>query len=261
MNPEGYLFDSIYYNVLAAYDILSSLSDVGDKDQYNPSQLLNVRTDSVNYYKTQTVHLEQAYLQKGWNIAQGLFGRLAAGYFEVAYAGLAGELLYYPVDSCFAVGLEAATVLKRNYTGFGFQHEVRRLSGNKPVYEKYIGVQYFLDLYCDVKPLDIALQVQVGQFLAKDRGAKFMATKYFPSGLRFSLWYTVTNAKDVVNSHIHHDKGIAFVIPFDVFLAKSSRSMIGYSLSAWLRDAGAIAATGKPLYPTIESNRVYSNLF
>ncbi len=261
VNPEGYLFDSIYYNIVAAYDIWSSLSGVGDKDQYNPSQLLNVRTDSVNYYKTQTVHLEQAYLQKGWNIAKGLFGRLATGYFEVAYAGIAGEVLYYPVNSYWAIGLEAATVLKRNYTGLGFQHEVRRLVGDTPVYEKYIGVQYFLDLYCDVKPVDISLQVQIGQFLAKDKGAKFVATKYFPSGLRFSLWYTVTNANDVVNSNIHHDKGIAFVIPFDVFLSKSSRSMVGYAMSAWLRDAGAVAATGKQLYPTIQSNRVYSNLF
>ncbi|MBI5274539.1 MAG: YjbH domain-containing protein, partial [Chlamydiales bacterium] len=102
LNPDGYLLDSVYYNVQAAYNALSSLSDVGDKDQYNPSQLLNVRTDAVNYYKTQTVSLEHAYLQKGWNMGCGFFSRLACGYFEVAYAGLAGEVLYYPIKSNLA---------------------------------------------------------------------------------------------------------------------------------------------------------------
>ncbi|MBI5274540.1 MAG: YjbH domain-containing protein, partial [Chlamydiales bacterium] len=154
-------------------------------------------------------------------------------------------------------GLQAATVLKRNYTGLGFQTKVRRLNGFAPEYEKYVGLQYFFDIYYDVKPIDMDVHIQIGQFLAKDKGARFEVTKYFPSGLRFSIWYTLTNASDMVNGSVHHDKGIAFTIPFDVFLSKSSRNMIGYAMAAWLRDAGATAATGKPLFPTIESNRIY----
>ena len=32
---------------------------------------------------------------------------------------------------------------------------------------------------------------------------------------------------------------------------QTSRTRIGYSMSAWLRDCGAVAATGKLLYPIL----------
>lgn len=256
-SPEGYLFDKIYYKLQVAYNILSSLSDVGDMDQYNPSQILNVRSDLVKYYKTQTVSLEQAFLQKGWNMGKGFYSRLAMGFFEVAYGGFASEILYYPTKSNFAIGIEGAVVWKRDYEGLGFQRKIRKLNGFTPEYVDFIGTQYFLDLYYDVKPIDISAQVKVGQFLAKDKGARFQLTKYYPSGLQFSVWYTLTTAKDIVNGHRYYDRGIAFVIPFDVFLPKSSRTFVGYAISDWLRDVGATSSTGKPLYPTINSNRIY----
>ncbi len=40
-------------------------------------------------------------------------------------------------------------------------------------------------------------------------------------------------------------------MPLDLFLNKTSRSRITYAMSAWLRDCGARAATGKQLYPTL----------
>ena len=58
-----------------------------------------------------------------------------------------------------------------------------------------------------------------------------------------------------MNHERYRDKGIAFVIPFDFFLKKSSRTMIPYALSVWLRDTGARAATGKRLYPTLDDER------
>ncbi len=254
---NGYLCDAVFYQISATYHMLSSMSDVGDRDVYNPSQLLNVRSDLVKYYKTQTVSLDQAYLQKGWNFGSGLFFRLSGGYFEIAYGGLSSELLYYPVGSPFAVGVEAAGLLKRDYRGLGFTTKVRKLNGFTPTYVDFIGFQSFLNLYYDIRPLQVDLHIKAGYFLARDVGARFEATRYYPSGLRFSLWYTLTTAKDIVNGKRYNDKGIAFSIPFDVFLTKSSRLRVGYGMSAWLRDTGASSFAGDNLYYTIQSSRVY----
>ncbi|MCK4934286.1 MAG: YjbH domain-containing protein, partial [Simkaniaceae bacterium] len=60
--PEGYLFDEVYYKLQLSYAIHSSFSDVGDMDKLNPSQIINVRSDSVRYYQSNTVSLEQAFL-------------------------------------------------------------------------------------------------------------------------------------------------------------------------------------------------------
>ncbi len=247
--PEGYLFDSLYYKMQVATNLYTSLSDVGDRDFLNPSKLPVVRSDKVRYYDS-TISLEQAYLQKSFNMGGGTFSRLATGYFEPMYGGVAGEFLYYPVNSDWAVGLEGAVVVKRKTDGLGFTTDVRNYDGT------FIGTQGFLNLYYDFRPLHLSFAINAGQFLAKDWGARFSLTKTYRSGLQFSLWYTFTNGGDRVNHKNYYDKGIAFFIPLDLFLQKSSRSYVGYAMAAWLRDVGAQSRTGKPLYRTINGERL-----
>jgi hypothetical protein len=255
-SPEGYLFDQVYYKFLFSYAIKSSLAGLGQQDALNPSYLINVRTDTLRYYQTNSVSMEEAFLQKGWNIIPGIYGRVATGYFEPAYGGFAGELLYFPVQSCFAVGVEAATVWKRHYKGVAFTGKIRKLLKDGTVtHVPFLGQQYFVDLYYDFKPLHLEFKATAGQFLAKDLGVRVEAARYFPSGLRFSIWYTYTSARDIVNGRKYHDQGFAFYIPFDMFLRQSSRTYLGYAMSVWLRDQGAQAATGKPLYWTLKEAR------
>jgi len=258
--PEGYLFDQYYYKIQGAYNIKSSISDIGDMDMLNPSQILNVRSDSVKYFQTNSLSLEKAYIQRGFYIKHGWYGRIALGYFEPAYAGLAAEFLYYPVSSNWAIGFEAASVLKRKYHGIGFTTKIRKFNGYEPEYVDFIGYQYLLDLYYDIKYLQLDFKVSVGRFLGRVYGARFELGRYFPSGFLFSVWYTMTSAYDVVNCSRYRDKGIAFAIPLDFFLKKSSRTYIPYALSVWLRDTGARAHTGKRLYQTLQAERETSPL-
>ncbi len=251
LNPEGYLFDEIYYNFCGTYTIKSSIQDMDSKDILNPSRIINVRTDSILYNQSNSFHLEQAFLQKSWNIGEGWFSRLALGYFETAYAGAALEALYYPVHSNWAVGFQTATLLKRGYYGIGFQRKIRKLTHEGPIFLPYTGFQYFADFYYQYKPLSLDFKVSAGQFLARDKGVRIEGGRTYSSGLRFGLWITLTNARDEVNGHRYYDKGFSITLPFDLFLSKSSRTRVGYSMSAWLRDCGAISATGKQLYPTL----------
>ncbi len=73
-----------------------------------------------------------------------------------------------------------------------------------------------------------------------------------------SLWYTITNGHDHVNGHTYYDKGFAFALPLDFFLRQSSLNYIGYGMSAWLRDVGAFADSGRRLYPTLRLARAYT---
>jgi hypothetical protein len=253
---EGYFFDNTYYKTQVAYNISSSLYSLRAIDVYNISHLPIVRSDSVKYFQRNNLTLEQAYLQRGLNIGGGWFSRVALGYFEPAYAGVALEALYYPVNSSVAVGFEFASVLKRDYHGIGVKTKTIQINHqNIPKYIHFIGLQYFLDIYYQYKPWMLDFTIMVGQFLAKDKGARFEIAKEYKSGSKFSIWYTVTNGGDIVNFKTYYDKGIAFSIPLDFFLKKSSKSMLGYAMSAWLRDVGAQALTGKKLYETIHEER------
>lgn len=254
-SPDGVLFNQVYYKLQVGYSIKSSLSDVSATDRLNPSRLPNVRTDTVRYFQSNTVSLEQAYLQKGWNLGKGWFTRLAAGYFEIAYGGVAAEVLYYPVNSNWAIGLESATVWKRRYHGIGFTTEIREVKGSQPVYRHFVGEQAFLSVYYKFRPLNLQFKLMGGQFLAKDWGGRVEAFRYFSNGLRVGIWYTATNGHDRVNGHTYFDKGFFFVIPLDMFMKQSSRNLITYAMSAWLRDVGAVALTGKPLFPSLNEER------
>lgn len=257
---EGYLFRDLYYGINGTYTALSSTANMSDQDILNPSHLLVVRTDTIRYNQSSSFQLQQAYVQKSWNWGSGWFSRLALGYFEVAYTGVAAEILYYPVNTSWALGFSGANVWKRSYSGVGIQRKVKKLSSSG-VYQRfpYVGVQYFLDVYYEYKPYHLDFKCSIGQFLARDKGIRIEGSRTFESGLRFGLWYTMTNANDRVNGSRYYDKGFFFSVPLDMFMNKSSRTRIGYAMSAWLRDCGATAATGKPLYPTLYWERYNYN--
>lgn len=250
LGPEGYLFNELYYCINASVTALSSMKDICAQDYNSPSRIINVRTDTIRYHQSGSFHLDQAYLQKSWNWKKGWFSRLAAGYFETAYAGVALETLYYPVNFNWALGFEVANVYKRSYYGLGFQG-VRKLTDNGPIYLPYTGLQYFVDFYYDYKPLNFDFRIRAGQFLARDKGIRLEGGRTFQSGLRVGLWYTLTNGGDMVNRRRYYDKGFSISMPLDIFMNQSSRTRITYAMSAWLRDVGATAATGKPLYNTL----------
>lgn len=252
---NGFLYGNIYYSISLGYFFFSNLHDINDIDRLNPSQIINVRTDIINYYKQKTITVDEAFMQKIWNIGKGWYARTSLGLFEVEYGGVSSEFLYYPVGSAWAVGIEGSILRKRALTGVGFTDTVRKLHGFEPSYLKFLGSQFFVNAYYDWKDAAIALRVSTGKFLANDYGARFEMTKYYPSGMRVSFWYTHTNADDIINGERYHDKGVYFSMPLDIFYTRSSRSRWGYGMSAWLRDVGIRIFTGTELYYFINDQR------
>lgn len=251
MGPEGYLLDQIYYRLQGSYTLLSNAKGVGSRDRLNPSQIINVRSDAILYHKSNSFHVDMAYLQKSFSFGKGFFARLAGGYFETAYAGFALEALYYPVWANWAIGIEGAILGKRNYYGLGVQNRIRKFQGTKETFVPYFGRQYFLDFYYQLPYLGLDFKFSLGEFLAHDKGVKIEVSRTFQSGMSIGFWYTATNGNDQIGNKQYFDKGFIVTLPLDIFMNQSSKTRIGYGMAAWLRDVGAKARTGKELYPTI----------
>lgn len=254
-NINGFLFSEIFYTIGLGYYFTSYLNKVHDVDCLNPSQIINVRTDIVNYYKQKSITIDEAYLEKIWNWGKSWYSRVSIGLFEPEYGGFAIEWLYYPVNSPWAIGVEFAVLKKRAPKGVDFTDKVRKLDGFKPHYVKFLGSQYFLNLYYDWRYTGLEFKASIGKFLANDYGIRTEISRYFPSGLRIGFWYTYTNAKDIINNAIYHDKGVFFSVPLDILYTRTSRTRWGYGMSAWLRDVGAAASTGGRLYDIINQER------
>lgn len=252
---DGFFANNIYYSALFGCNMIGDAKDINDIDRLNPSQLINVRSDIINYFKTSGITVDELYVQKNWSLGNGFYSKLALGYFEVEYAGLANEYLWYPLKYPFAVGIEAAILKKRDYKGMGFQSRVRKLNGYCPTYVKFTGSQYFVNLYYRWFQAELDFKVSMGKFLAHDYGIRMQVSRYFQSGLKIFMWYTITNGKDHINDQLYYDKGIGFSMPLDIFYTYSDRERWGNSMSAWLRDVGVQAATGLDLYEMISEER------
>ena len=252
---NGFLFEDVYYSIVLGKIFFSNLDDVADLDMLNPSQIINVHTDVIRYYQQRGFTLDEGYVQKTWNVGCGWYARTSAGYYEQEYGGLAGQILYYPVNSCWAIGFEYDSLYKRKYKGLGFTETVRKLNRFTPTFRRFKGSQYFLDIYYDFEPANMAFQLSLGKFLANDHGGRLLVSRYFSSGLRIGFWYTLTNAHDIINGQTYHDKGFEFSMPLDIFFKHSSRDKWGYSMSAWLRDSGFRCETGEELYYMINDMR------
>jgi hypothetical protein len=252
---NGYLWKDVYYSLLLGYDFYKNLYDLKDVDKLNPSQLINVRTDIINYLKQDGITVDEAYLQKSWNMGRGWFSRVSFGLFEIEYGGLAGEVLWYPIQSHWAIGFEAAVLRKRTYSGVGFTDSIRKLHGYHPSYQRFLGSQAFFNTYYHFNCFDIDLEINTGKFLANDIGSRILLTKTYPSGTAVSIWCTYTNGNDRINGRRYYDKGIEVSIPLDIFYSYSCKKQWKYAISAWLRDVGAISATGKTLYRLIRDER------
>lgn len=253
---QGYIYGDIMYRFYAGQSTFKSFKALGGMDIMNPSQLVNVRSDLGLYWNGSEPRIDELYLQKSWALGCGRFARLAVGHFEVAFGGIAAEFLYAPVNCDWAVGVEYAELRKRDYTGIDFETNLRRFVGFTPVYEKYYPRQAFLNFYYQCTPLGLDLEINAGQFLARDLGARLLLKRRFWNGTTIGVWYTPTDGGDRVNGKRYHDKGILIKLPIHLFRDRSDRDVWEYGISAWLRDVGARADTGKRLYQTLQNERL-----
>lgn len=252
---QGLFENLFYYDFLFGYTFITKLGDVGDVDRLNPSQLINVHTDIVNYYKKRGLSLERGYLQKTWNLGSGFFWRISGGVYSLMYGGGGVEGLYYPADGNWAIGVEGAILKRRKTSGLAFSNKIRKLKGFRPTFRKFLGSQAFLDFYYNLLPLQVDLKLSVGKFLANDTGVRGELSRYFSNGFKLWAWYTITTGHDRVNGRVYYDKGIGIGVPLEFFYTSSSLDRWNYSISAWLRDVGFREWTGKSLWQELHDVR------
>lgn len=188
------------------------------------SVLPHVRTDAVKYaqYGTTMQNLFAAYQ---WRPGRDLYGRVTAGYLEQMYAGLSGELLWKPVSSRLALGVEANYVRQRDYD--------QRLD-----LLDYTVATGHVSAYYEFGPGLIA-QVDIGRYLAGDVGATFAIDRVFDNGWSVGGFFTKTDVSAAEFGEGSFDKGIRFSIPLTWFLGTESRQSVGTTIRPITRDGGA----------------------
>ena len=203
-----------------------------------PSNLPPVRTDQVLYAQYDTT-LNQLYLARYWRPGRDLYARVTGGYFEYGYGGLSTEVLWKPVSSQLALGVEANYAIKRDYDQrLGFQD-----------YKVFTG---HASAYLDMNN-GFAAQLDVGRYLAGDYGATFSLDRVFNNGWSVGGFFTLTNVSAEDFGEGSFDKGIRFSIPVRWFLGKPSRKSMGTVIRPIQRDGGARVSVPGRLYGPVRN--------
>jgi hypothetical protein len=153
------------------------------------------------------------------------------------YAGVSGELLWKPVDSRLALGVELNEVVKRDFDkGFGLR-DYQTTTGHVSAYYAFDG--------------GYLGQIDAGRYLAEDWGATFSLYREFDNGWLIGAYATLTDVPFETFGEGSFDKGIVLNVPLDYFTGKPVGGSVGGTIQPILRDGGARVVVPGRLYDTV----------
>jgi len=233
--PDGYLYQlsgalwmglDMPQNVKANGTLRMRVSDNYEKFTPGWSYMPQVRTHIAEYLKTSKFTIDSLTVSKTERLGSNWYATAYAGYFEMMFGGVGGEVLYRQPGSTWAVGLDVNQVKQRSFAQDFSYLDYKIKTGHLTGYW--------------MTPFEgVHTSLSVGQYLAGDKGATLGISKVFRNGSSLSAYATKTNVPAAVFGEGSFDKGIAWTIPFDAFLTSSSRYSAGWSWKPLLRDGGA----------------------
>ncbi len=234
--PEGFYLYQLYAALGASVSPLPGLKLAGTAGfditntfdrlrQSSDSTLPHVRSDINRYLKEGKTGIINLYADYVFSPVSEWYVKATAGLFEEMYGGIAGEVLYKPVRSPFALGAELAWVKKRDFDQLFSFRDYDVLTGHA-------------SLYYQVPVYDLFAYVSAGRYLAGDVGATFSLARTFDSGVTVGAFFTLTDVPFDEFGEGSFDKGFFITIPFDIFLTRSTRKRGTFGFRPLTRDGG-----------------------
>jgi hypothetical protein len=224
----------------AIYKQLASNRDLST----STSPLPHVRTDSSRYNEFGDPALEKLTLAWFARPAENVYSRVTVGYLERMHAGISGEVLWKPVDSQLALGVELNYTKQRDTDGgLGFdEYDYDVMTG-------------YVSAYYDFGNGYLA-QLDVGRYLAGDVGATISVDRVFANGWRVGAFATVTDVSASDFGEAGFDKGVRFTIPFNWALGTETRRGFEMAFKPGTGDGGARVNVDDRLYQSIREYHV-----
>jgi hypothetical protein len=213
-----------------------------DEGRVNVASLLpRVRTDATLYEREGDPSLDQLTAAYYFRTGTNTYARVTAGYLERMFGGVSGEVLYAPVASRLALGVEVNYARQRDFDlGLGFR-DYDVVTGHVSAYYDFGG--------------GYRGRVDVGRYLAGDDGATFAVDREFRNGWSVGAFATLTDASAEEFGEGSFDKGINVSIPVSWFTNAPTRAGLSTTIRPLTRDGGARLSVPGRLYGRVEDYR------
>ena len=204
------------------------------------STIRRVRSDGALYNQAGDPAINDLTLAYHFRPGKNLYGRVTVGYLETMYGGVSTELLWKPVDSRLAIGLEANLLRQRDFNQlFGFQD-----------YQVATG---HLTAYYDMGK-GFHGQLSVGRYLGGDIGGTLKLERTFKNGWRVGAYATITDIPFSDFGEGSFDKGLLFTVPLDHFVGSPTGRTFDSVIQPLTRDGGARVKVDGRLYGTVNNH-------
>ncbi|QEW29448.1 hypothetical protein RIdsm_05293 [Roseovarius indicus] len=204
----------------------------------------HVRSNSALYNPKVGPTIDQLTIAKYSRHGPNVYSRITAGYLEMMYAGVSGEVLWKPVDSRLALGAEVNFVHPRDYDQL-FGLRTRQTPGGViPRWNGHVSAYYDFQNGFDAT-------VHAGRYLAGDWGATLEVARSFSNGWRFGAFATKTNVSAATFGEGSFDKGIFFSIPVTWLIGQPTRQTFSDTIRPLQRDGGQRLGVDGRLYGVV----------
>lgn len=196
-----------------------------------------VRTDVDRYNDEGNPNIARLTLAHFGRPATNIYSRVTLGYLERMYAGVSSEVLWKPVDSRLALGLEVNYVQQRAFDGgLGLRD-----------YDVWTG---HASAYYDLGN-GFHTQLDVGRYLAGDWGATIALDREFENGWQVGAFATRTDISFEDFGEGSFDKGLRITIPTDWTIGTPTRQAFSLDLRSLQRDGGSKLGVQDRLYEVV----------
>lgn len=233
--PNLRVSGTVGVNIVNNYDEFNFLVD----DLENP--LPRVRTRIREYYDNQSLWLQNLQLVYTDQASDNVYYAFYGGYLERIFGGVGGEVLYRPLNSRFAFGVDLNWAKQREPdSSFAFE-DYDVLTGHASVYWQ----PKFL-------PQSL-IKLHAGRFLAGDEGVQVDFSHQFDSGVRAGAYAAFTNVSREDYGEGGFTKGFYISIPFDLFTVRNTKARGTIGWQPITRDGGQMLNRSINLYETTEA--------
>lgn len=188
--------------------VLENFDKFNFKVDSQATPLQRVRTYAREYVTRSRFTMDSLYTNYRYRLSDNIFTQAYAGYLETMFGGAGMEMLYRPVDSGFAIGFDINYVKQRSYDDdFSFMD--------------YSVTTGHINMYWEPSFLkDSLITVNVGRYLAGDKGVTFDFARRFDSGIIVGAYAALTNVSSRDYGEGSFTKGFYMSIPFDMLTFK-----------------------------------------
>ncbi|NIZ10964.1 YjbH domain-containing protein [Pseudooceanicola sp. HF7] len=214
----------------------------GESPTGTSSKIAPVRSDAGLFEDSMDPEITELKADYFFRPGVDLYGRLSMGYLEKMYGGLSGEVLWKPVASPLALGLELNYAQKRDPDSLLGIGDYDTMTGYASAYYDFGG--------------GYMGRVDAGRYLAQDWGTTVALDREFGNGFLLGAYFTLTDVPFDDFGEGSFDKGIRFSIPLTWLTGEPSRRTASTTWRPINGDGGARMQISNRLYNEVRSGHL-----